>query len=83
MAGSAVAKIVYTKVGGSGLAFSPNISTADIGDTLEFYFYSSFHTAAQGGYSAPCMRGSLKSMGLFKTLPKPIGKQISQIIDIR
>lgn len=63
LAGSAVAKIVQINVGESGLVFSPSISTADVGDTLEFHFYSSLHTAVQGDYSTPCMRGSLESTG--------------------
>jgi plastocyanin len=63
MAGSAVAKIVQINVGESGLVFSPNTLTADVGDTLEFHFFSSFHTAVQGDYSTPCMRGSLENTG--------------------
>jgi hypothetical protein len=62
-ASSVLAKTIQIDVGKSGLVFSPDTSTADVGDTLEFHFYSAFHTAVQGDFSTPCQRGSLESTG--------------------
>jgi plastocyanin len=62
-AGSAVAKIIEIDVGKGGLVYSPDTVTADVGDTLEFHFFASFHTAVQGDFSTPCQRGSLESTG--------------------
>ena len=58
-AGGALAKTIQIDVGKGGLVFSPDTSTAAVGDTLEFHFYSAFHTAVQGDFSTPCQRGSL------------------------
>jgi len=62
-AGSTVAKIVQINVGMGGFVFSPDTTTADVGDTLEFHFFASFHTAVQGDFNTPCQRGSLESTG--------------------
>jgi len=55
---SAVAKTVVINVGQSGLSFSPDSSTADVGDVLEFHFFSSIHSAVSGDFSSPCQMSS-------------------------
>lgn len=59
----AVAKTIEIDVGKSGFTFSPDSATADVGDTLEFHFFGSIHTAVQGDFSTPCQEGSLSSTG--------------------
>lgn len=54
LAATATAKTVVIDVGQSGLTFSPDSSTADVGDTLEFHFFGSIHSAVQGDFATPC-----------------------------
>ena len=42
-------------VGENGLTFSPNTTTADIGDTIEFHFYPPQHSVAQSSFDSPCV----------------------------
>ncbi|TVY24857.1 Extracellular serine-rich protein [Lachnellula hyalina] len=42
-------------VGENGLTFSPNTTTADIGDTIEFHFYPAQHSVAQSSFDSPCV----------------------------
>lgn len=60
---SVAAKTIEIDVGEGGLVFSPDSTTADVGDTIEFHFFASFHTAVQGDFNTPCQRGSLESSG--------------------
>lgn len=41
-------------VGGDGLVFSPNSTTAAVGDTVTFHFYPRAHGVARSSYSSPC-----------------------------
>jgi plastocyanin len=41
-------------VGNSGLAFSPNSTTAAKGDTVVFHFYPGNHDVVQGDFNSPC-----------------------------
>jgi hypothetical protein len=54
LAATATAKTVVINVGQSGLTFSPDSNTADVGDTLEFHFFGSIHSAVQGDFATPC-----------------------------
>lgn len=56
-------KTIVITAGQKGLTFSPDTSTASIGDTLEFHFVGTFHTAVQGDFNTPCSMGSLSSTG--------------------
>jgi len=61
--GTSAAKTIVIDVGKQGLTFSPESSTADVGDTLEFHFFNTFHTAVQGDFDTPCQEGSLSDTG--------------------
>jgi len=63
LATTAAAKTVVITAGSGGFVFSPESVTADVGDTLEFHFVGSIHTAVQGDFSTPCSMGSLASTG--------------------
>ena len=58
LAATAAAKTVVINVGQSGFSFSPDSSTADVGDVLEFHFFGSIHTAVQSDFSSPCAMSS-------------------------
>jgi plastocyanin len=58
MAASVAAKTITINVGESGLTFTPDTTTADIGDTIEFHFFASLHSAVQGDFNNPCQRAS-------------------------
>lgn len=60
---AAAQSTLVINVGQSGFTFSPDTITAKIGDTLEFHFFSSIHSAVQGDFSTPCEMGSLSSSG--------------------
>jgi plastocyanin len=64
LASLAAAKTIVITAGQGGLVYSPDTSTAEVGDTLEFHFRGSTHTVTQGDYNTPCMRGSV-SNGFF------------------
>jgi plastocyanin len=40
--------------GEAGLSFTPNTTTAAVGDTLTFHFYPGRHNVVQGSFDAPC-----------------------------
>jgi hypothetical protein len=63
IAATAVAKTIVINAGQSGFTFSPDSVTANVGDTLEFHFFGSIHTAVQGDFSTPCQMGSLLGSG--------------------
>jgi plastocyanin len=63
IAATAVAKTIVINAGQSGFTFSPDSVTANMGDTLEFHFFGSIHTAVQGDFSTPCQMGSLLGSG--------------------
>jgi plastocyanin len=56
IAASVAAKTITINVGDSGLVFTPDATTANVGDTIEFHFFASFHTAVQGDFNNPCQR---------------------------
>jgi plastocyanin len=41
-------------VGENGLVFSPNSTTAAVGDTVTFHYYPRAHGVARSSYSSPC-----------------------------
>jgi plastocyanin len=41
-------------VGEDGLVFSPNSTTAAVGDTVTFHYYPRAHGVARSSYSSPC-----------------------------
>lgn len=52
--GSAYAASHSIDVGEGGLVFSPNSTTAAVGDTVTFHFYPRAHGVARSSYSSPC-----------------------------
>ncbi|KAI5244709.1 hypothetical protein E4T43_03573 [Aureobasidium subglaciale] len=52
--GTAFAASHSIDVGEDGLVFSPNSTTAAIGDTVTFHFYPRAHGVARSSYSSPC-----------------------------
>ena len=63
----ASAKTIQVMVGKSGLNFSPDTITADMGDTIEFLFFSSIHSVAMGDFSSACQPA--KSGGFYSGFP--------------
>lgn len=61
--GTAAAAKHRIDVGKGGLVFSPNTTTAAVGDTLEFHFYPMKHSVAQSSFDKPCQ--STASGGFF------------------
>jgi len=56
LASAAFAKTIPITVGKDDLLeFSPNSTTAAVGDVLEFKFYAKNHTVTQGPFSTPCL----------------------------
>ena len=51
------AEVIVIDAGKDGFKYTPDSGTAAVGDTLEFHFYGSIHTAVQGPFNAPCSRG--------------------------
>jgi plastocyanin len=58
IAATGAAKTIVIAAGLKGFTFFPAIMFADVGDTLEFQFYYSTHTAVQGDFSTPCQGSS-------------------------
>ncbi|KAG9942101.1 Cupredoxin, partial [Aureobasidium melanogenum] len=52
--GTAYAASHSVDVGEGGLVFSPNSTTAAVGDTVTFHFYPRAHGVARSSYSSPC-----------------------------
>ncbi|KAH0394408.1 hypothetical protein KCU89_g11394, partial [Aureobasidium melanogenum] len=52
--GSAYAASHSIDVGEGGLVFSPNSTTAAVGDTVTFHFYPRAHGVARSSYPSPC-----------------------------
>jgi plastocyanin len=61
----ASAKTITIVGGMGGPKFSPNSTTADVGDTLEFHFIGTPHTVVQGDFNTPCHLGSSNSTGFY------------------
>ena len=40
--------------GQGGLSFTPNVTTAAVGDTLTFHFYPGKHNVVRGAFDIPC-----------------------------
>lgn len=49
-----LAKIISIGVGQDGLAFNPEVVTADTGDLLQFHYYPKNHSVTQSSFSSPC-----------------------------
>lgn len=59
LAGAAAAATHDIKVGNDlktleGLRYSPNVTTAAVGDTVVFHFFPGQHDVSQGDYNSPC-----------------------------
>jgi plastocyanin len=54
LAVSAYAASHSIDVGEDGLVFSPNSTTAAVGDTVTFHYYPRAHGVARSSYSSPC-----------------------------
>ncbi|KAG9565700.1 hypothetical protein KCU71_g6419, partial [Aureobasidium melanogenum] len=52
--GTAYAASHSVDVGEGGLVFSPNSTTAAVGDTVTFHFYTRAHGVARSSYTGPC-----------------------------
>jgi len=55
LAAAVSAKQIPVKVGETGLTFSPNDFTADIGDEVVFSYYPKNHTVTQSSFAKPCV----------------------------
>ncbi|TVY33116.1 Extracellular serine-rich protein [Lachnellula subtilissima] len=55
-------------VGEDGLKFSPNTTTAAIGDTIEFHFYPPQHSVAQSSFDSPCVPLNNGTVGKTKNV---------------
>jgi plastocyanin len=42
-------------VGENGLSYSPNSTTAAVGDILEFHFFPPGHSVSQSSFDSPCV----------------------------
>jgi len=51
---SAYAASHSVDVGEDGLVFSPNSTTAAVGDTVTFHYYPRAHGVARSSFSSPC-----------------------------
>jgi len=51
---AALAATLDVQVGAQGLAFTPNVTNAAVGDTVTFHFFPGKHNVAQGSFSNPC-----------------------------
>ncbi|KAG0646451.1 putative GPI-anchored cupredoxin [Hyphodiscus hymeniophilus] len=60
LAAAVFAKTVSIDVANGALNFNPNTTTADVGDVLEFHFYSfaAPHSVVKGDFDSPCMPAS-------------------------
>jgi hypothetical protein len=58
LAATAAAKTVVINAGQSGLSFSPDSTTAEVNDVLEFHFFGSIHSAVSGDFNSPCQMSS-------------------------
>ena len=63
LAASALAATIVVNVGENGFTYTPNTLIANVGDTVEFHFFTNFHTAVQGDFDTPCAQGSLLATG--------------------
>lgn len=50
----AAAKSITIQVGGGGLDYSPESTTAAVGDTIDFVFRGRSHDVVQGAFDKPC-----------------------------
>jgi plastocyanin len=62
VAGASAASIVVN-AGQNGFTYTPNTLTANVGDTVEFHFFTNFHTVVQGDFDTPCAQGSISATG--------------------
>lgn len=68
------ASVHMVTVGDGGLKFSPNSTTAAVGDVVQFHYYPKNHSVAQGSFSTPCMSTS----GFFSGyIPSAAGEAVS------
>ncbi|KAL1987775.1 hypothetical protein VTN96DRAFT_2615 [Rasamsonia emersonii] len=69
------AKTINIKVGADGLTFTPNSTTADVGDKVVFTFYPQDHNVVQASFAEPCkpLAGGFYS-GFQKTSSGPAEK---------
>jgi hypothetical protein len=63
LAASASAATIVVNAGENGFTYTPDTLIANVGDTVEFHFFTNFHTAVQGDFDTPCAPGSLSATG--------------------
>lgn len=70
------AKTINIKVGADGLSFTPNTTTAEVGDRVVFTFYPQDHNVVQASFAEPCkpLEGGFYS-GFQKTASGPAEKE--------
>jgi len=77
VASGAFAKTIPIEVGSMGLAYSPNSTTAAVGDVLEFSFFPRNHNVVQGSFNSPCSVGNIASPVYSGFVPVTSGKSVS------
>ncbi|KAH0544437.1 hypothetical protein FGG08_001464 [Glutinoglossum americanum] len=78
LAGTSYAKLVSIDVGENGLVMAPNSATADVGDTVQFTFYSPGHTVVQATFDKPCEPSS----GGFSSGSAMVTKTSNKVFEI-
>jgi len=73
---SAFAKTIPIEVGSGGLTYSPNSTTAEKGDVLEFSFFPRAHNVVQGSFNSPCNVGGIKEPIFSGNIAVPSGKSV-------
>jgi len=75
------ASTIVIDVGEDGLSFSPNSTTAAMGDILEFHFYPRKHNVVRGTFAAPCSQGTMTTGFYSGYMPVTAGEgpQVFQV----
>jgi plastocyanin len=74
------AKTINIKVGESGLTFSPNSTTAEVGDQVVFTFYPQDHNVVQATFADPCQAmagGFYSGFQSTKSGPAPMSFELT------
>lgn len=75
-----LARNISISVGQAGLAFEPDVVTANKGDLLNFHFYPKNHSVAQSSFSSPChpSTGGVYS-GFMPETAEGVGPRLSSL----
>lgn len=77
LASNAFAKTIPIEVGNGGLVFSPNSTTAAVGDELVFSFYPRTHNVVSGSFNSPCGVGNVQAPIFSGNIAVASGKSVS------